>query len=132
MVLECVARKELVARHGRREQIPSLRGRVDYAIYYTEGTYDFGYDTGDGEHQSFRQESRDDTGLVTGLYGYIQQDGTLHVVKYEADERGYRWTTSNYRPVPSIPVKRPPPPKTQLRRPLIVGPIPAPLPRLRR
>ena len=52
---------------------------------------------GDGEHQSFRQESRSETGVVTGLYGYIENDGSLRVVQYEADENGYRSSTAKYR-----------------------------------
>ena len=53
--------------------------------------------TGGGEHQSFRQESRTEAGVVRGLYGYIEKDGSLRVVQYEADQNGYRSSTAKYR-----------------------------------
>ena len=53
--------------------------------------------SGGGEHQSFRQESRTEAGVVTGLYGYVESDGSLRVVRYEADENGYRSSSAKYR-----------------------------------
>lgn len=40
--------------------------------------------------QSFREESRDDTGKIRGRYGFVGPDNVLYITDYEADIRGYR------------------------------------------
>lgn len=42
-----------------------------------DGTYTFGYENTDG---TFRAENKDANGLVTGKYGYIDQNGQLQVL----------------------------------------------------
>ena len=42
-----------------------------------DGTYTFGYENTDG---TFRAENKDANGLVTGKYGYFDQNGQLQVL----------------------------------------------------
>lgn len=55
-------------------------------------TYAFGYDVQnpDTDDVHFRHEERLANGTVVGSYGYVTPDGNAHVVRYIADERGYR------------------------------------------
>ncbi|XP_008193009.2 larval cuticle protein 1 [Tribolium castaneum] len=58
------------------------------------GTYAFGYDiddSGSGNVQ-FRNEERHPNGTVTGSYGYVDPEGRVRIVRYIADQRGYRAT----------------------------------------
>jgi len=132
MVPVSSARKDtrLLVQYGRREEIPATK-RILYERIYSNGLYDFGYDTGHGAHQSFRRESRDASGLVKGIYGYMEDDGSIRYVKYRADAGGYRSRSFIYRPVVTATVRTPPPPDPEedSRRlgPLIVGLLPHPL-----
>ncbi|CAN7989546.1 unnamed protein product [Ixodes hexagonus] len=54
-----------------------------------KGSYKFGYDTGEGPHQNFRQEERSSDGTVRGRYGYMDANGYLRVVEYVADDSGF-------------------------------------------
>ncbi|KAI9565972.1 Cuticle protein 6 [Daphnia sinensis] len=77
------------------------------------GAYTFGYDTGGGEHQSYRVETRSPDGTVTGRYGYVDPEGVLRIVDYVADRRGYR---------PKITTRYP-----VSRTTSFIGPIPSPI-----
>ncbi|XP_047500548.1 uncharacterized protein LOC125046708 [Penaeus chinensis] len=85
--------------------------------FNNDGTYMFSYDTGSGEHQSFRTEERDAKGGVTGRFGYVDPDGALRITEYQADTEGYRANMLIYHRVNSAP-----------RDPLIVGPLPQRVP----
>ncbi|XP_063594524.1 uncharacterized protein LOC134771519 [Penaeus indicus] len=85
--------------------------------FNNDGTYMFSYDTGSGEHQSFRTEERDAKGGVTGRFGYVDPDGALRITEYQADTQGYRANMLIYHRVNSAP-----------RDPLIVGPLPQRVP----
>ncbi|CAB3364716.1 Hypothetical predicted protein [Cloeon dipterum] len=89
-------------------------GRAHFVQHNLDGTYHFGYDTGSGEHQSYREEKRFPGGRIEGKYGYVDPDGVLRVVEYVADQRGYRsrLTTQNVNSGFSVP---------------FIGPIPPPL-----
>lgn len=54
-----------------------------------KGSYKFGYDTGDGPHQNFRQEERSSDGTVRGRYGFMDANGYLRIVEYVADDSGF-------------------------------------------
>ncbi|XP_035219559.1 larval cuticle protein 16/17-like [Stegodyphus dumicola] len=112
-------------------------GRVQYQLL-NKDVYQFGYDTGTGPSQSFREETRDADGIVRGRYGFIDPLGALRIIDYMADHTGFhvlsalRLTpeTSTFS-VPSTPrptrPSRPPKPKPRLP---FLGPIPPFLPRL--
>ncbi|XP_076359641.1 cuticle protein 10.9-like [Tachypleus tridentatus] len=53
--------------------------------------YDYGFQTVDelGTEVN-RQEAGDGAGRVTGAYGYTDRDGIYRLVKYIADEKGFR------------------------------------------
>lgn len=70
---------------------------VDWTNYFDQepqgpGTYAFGYDIEDPETNNiqFRDEERLPNGTVIGSYGYVKPDGDIFVVRYVADEKGYR------------------------------------------
>ncbi|TRY77139.1 hypothetical protein TCAL_08009, partial [Tigriopus californicus] len=46
-----------------------------------DGTYKFGYKASDG---TFKSETKDKNGVVTGKYGFIDGDGQLKVVEYSS------------------------------------------------
>ncbi|XP_059473092.1 uncharacterized protein LOC132195243 [Neocloeon triangulifer] len=89
-------------------------GRALFSKMNLDGSYHFGYDTGSGQHQSYREEKRFPGGRIEGKYGYVDPDGVLRVVEYVADQRGYRsrLTTRNVNSGGSFP---------------FIGPIPSPL-----
>ncbi|XP_022237506.1 uncharacterized protein LOC111084988 [Limulus polyphemus] len=62
---------------------------IQYHSQTDRGTYNFGYDTGLFGAHSFRQEHRDENGIVRGRYGYTDPHGKLRVVHYEAGTFGY-------------------------------------------
>ncbi|XP_045470744.1 uncharacterized protein LOC123678021 [Harmonia axyridis] len=59
------------------------------------GTYAFGYDIDDIENNNvqFRNEEKLSNGSVVGNYGYLDPNGDVVMVRYIADERGYRANT---------------------------------------
>ena len=57
--------------------------------YNDDGSYTYGYTGADG---SFKLERKSADGKVTGSYGYIDPDGKEVVIKYGADEDGYKPT----------------------------------------
>lgn len=70
---------------------------VDWTNYYDHepqgpGTYAFGYDIEDPDTDNvqYRDEERLPNGTVIGSYGYLKPDRSLIVVRYVADEKGYR------------------------------------------
>ncbi|XP_013772778.1 cell wall protein IFF6-like [Limulus polyphemus] len=63
---------------------------IQYHSQTDRGTYNFGYDTGLFGAHSFRQEYRDENGVVRGRYGYTDPYGKLRVVYYEAGPLGYK------------------------------------------
>ncbi|KFM76613.1 Cuticle protein 6, partial [Stegodyphus mimosarum] len=53
-----------------------------------QGDYKFGYNTGnDG---SFREETRNPDGSVSGAYGYIDGSGKQQVIRYTAGKDGFK------------------------------------------
>ncbi|XP_053207109.1 uncharacterized protein LOC128391281 [Panonychus citri] len=63
---------------------------IQYQSQSDKGSYNFGYDTGlSGAHQ-FHQESKDDSGLVRGRYGYTDPDGKLRLVYYSSGSNGFQ------------------------------------------
>ncbi|GBM07870.1 hypothetical protein AVEN_96489-1 [Araneus ventricosus] len=78
--------------YGRVVPIPA-GGRVQYQLIHRD-SYQFGYDTGTGPSQSFREETRDSGGTVRGRYGYIDPLGTLRIVDYMADHTGFHILSS--------------------------------------
>merc|ERR1712223_352351 len=56
-------------------------------------SYTYSYQVADAEEATYiaQSESRDGS-LVTGEYSYVDPNGALVTVKYEADEAGYRET----------------------------------------
>jgi len=56
-------------------------------------SYTYSYQVADAEESTYiaQSESRDGA-LVTGEYSYVDPNGALVTVKYEADEAGYRET----------------------------------------
>lgn len=118
--------------YGRVVPIPA-GGRVQYQLLNRD-TYQFGYDTGTGPSQSFREESRDSDGTVRGRYGYIDPLGALHIVEYMADHTGFHILSSLKLTAETTPTKAPTTPKpTRPSRPParlpFLGPIPPFLPR---
>ncbi|KAK8761607.1 hypothetical protein V5799_027129 [Amblyomma americanum] len=66
--------------------------RTQYLVqeHAGQGSYKFGYDTGEGaQQQNFRQEERTSDGTVRGRYGFTDANGYLRVIEYVADETGY-------------------------------------------
>lgn len=122
---------------GRKVAIPA-GGRVQYQ-HLNKSSYQFGYDTGTGPSQSFREETRHSNGTVQGRYGFIDPLGTLRIVDYIADSKGFRILSSlklTAGPSPTVAPKPPtptkPPTTKSTRKPLILpflGPIPPFLPR---
>lgn len=58
------------------------------------GNYNFNYKESHGTGGSFRQESGDASGRVTGSYGFTGADGRRRVVNYVADAAGFRASVS--------------------------------------
>ncbi|XP_071512775.1 uncharacterized protein [Panulirus ornatus] len=87
----------------------------NHFVFRSDGTYSFSYDTGAGQHQSFRIETRDSKGRVSGRFGYVDPDGVLRITEYQADTEGYRANMEIYHLVSWFP-----------RSPLLVGPLPQP------
>ena len=52
-----------------------------------DGSYTFGFQAADG---SFRQETRDVKGEVSGKYGFLEHGGRLKTVEYSAGKNGFR------------------------------------------
>ena len=104
------------------------------------GDYKFGYDTGKGDEQSFREETRLPDGTVSGAYGYVDETGKQRIVKYTAGKDGFKVQSdtgaddspkpaSRAAPAPSPP--RPAPVPQQAYRPPpqpAYSPQPAPRP----
>lgn len=63
---------------------------IQYHSQSEKGSYKFGYDTGaSGAHQ-FHQESKDESGVVRGKYGYTDPEGKLRLVYYSSGSNGYQ------------------------------------------
>ncbi|XP_068630737.1 uncharacterized protein [Battus philenor] len=77
-----------------KEHAPPPAGeRTEFRMHGMKGphSYQFGYDTGKGKNRQFRYEERDNDGHVRGHYGYMDRNGKLRVVNYDADpEHGFR------------------------------------------
>ncbi|CAN7988560.1 unnamed protein product, partial [Ixodes hexagonus] len=69
------------------------------------GNYDFGYEEKHTSGGSFRQETGDAYGRKYGSYGLTDADGRVRIVKYVADEHGFRATITTNEPgtAPSTP-----------------------------
>lgn len=70
---------------------------VDWTNYYDHepngpGTYAFGYDVENpaDDNVQYRDEERLANGTVIGSYGYLKPDNSIFIVRYVADENGYR------------------------------------------
>ncbi|MPC44707.1 hypothetical protein E2C01_038386 [Portunus trituberculatus] len=90
-----------------------IAAEENFYSFNPDGTYTFSYDTGGGEHQSFRIEMRDASGRVSGRFGYVDPAGALRITEYQADSSGYRASIEVYHQVSLAPPT-----------PLIVGPVP--------
>uniref|UniRef100_A0A0N7ZAK7 Uncharacterized protein n=2 Tax=Scylla olivacea TaxID=85551 RepID=A0A0N7ZAK7_SCYOL len=90
-----------------------IAAEENFYSFNPDGTYTFSYDTGGGEHQSFRIEMRDASGRVSGRFGYVDPAGALRITEYQADSSGYRASIEVYHQVSLAPPT-----------PLIVGPLP--------
>ncbi|GIY77245.1 uncharacterized protein CEXT_291351 [Caerostris extrusa] len=123
--------------YGRVVPIPA-GGRVQYQLI-NKDSYKFGYDTGTGPSQSFREETRDSDGTVRGRYGFIDPLGTLRIVYYMADHTGFHVlsslkltaeTTTKVTPTTPRPTRPTTvrPPRDPVRLPFL-GAIPPFLPR---
>ncbi|GFY23285.1 uncharacterized protein TNCV_3939811 [Trichonephila clavipes] len=105
--------------YGRVVPIPAgTRAHYNLQNFAGPGTYKFGYDTGPGPNQSFRQEERGPEGEVKGRYGYVEPSGALRVVEYRADSTGFhilktRTLVPDMKPKPAVKVRTP-----------FVGPLP--------
>lgn len=121
--------------YGKVVPIPA-GGRVQYQLLHRD-SYQFGYDTGTGPSQSFREESKEADGTVRGRYGYIDPLGALHIIDYMADHTGFHILSSLKLTAETTTAKAPTTPKpTRPTRPTrppaqlpFVGPIPPFLPR---
>ncbi|GFS88664.1 cuticle protein 6 [Nephila pilipes] len=67
------------------------------------GDYKFGYDTGKGDGQSFREETRLPDGSVQGAYGYVDETGKQRVIKYTAGKNGYQVEGDGIPKAPAAP-----------------------------
>merc|ERR1712045_290510 len=79
-------------RIGKAINSSPAESRID--PYYNENpSYTYAYQVADQERQTYiaQTESRDGT-LVQGEYSYVDPNGSLITVQYEADEDGYRET----------------------------------------
>ncbi|CAG5039918.1 unnamed protein product [Parnassius apollo] len=75
---------------------PPAGERTEFRMHGMKGphSYQFGFDTGKGKNRQFRYEERDNDGHVRGHYGYMDRNGKLRVVNYDADpEHGFRAET---------------------------------------
>ncbi|CAG9838983.1 unnamed protein product [Diabrotica balteata] len=70
---------------------------LDYSNYNTfqpngQGTYSFGYEIEDPDTQNiqFRDEERKADGTIIGSYGWVKPDGNIIMVRYIADQKGFR------------------------------------------
>jgi len=95
---------------------PSFDGSelpTNFTMDHKTGAYTFGYDTGGGEHQSYRVESRSPEGAITGYYGFIDPKGILRIVSYVANQQGYRAMVTAHYPV------------SHWRSTSVIGPVPS-------
>ncbi|XP_023237619.1 pupal cuticle protein 20-like [Centruroides sculpturatus] len=103
---------------GRPVRLPSgRRTHFQTTGHRGPGSYRYGYDTGTGgPAQLFHQEERTSRGEVRGSYGYLDRPGLFRVVRYSADDRGFRVLSGPYLLTAEIPEENPYPP--------FVGPLP--------
>ncbi|CAN8017478.1 unnamed protein product, partial [Ixodes persulcatus] len=78
---------------------------IIFHSFQVHGNYDFGYEEKHTSGGSFRQESGDAYGRKYGSYGLTDADGRVRIVKYVADEHGFRATITTNEPgtAPSTP-----------------------------
>ncbi|KAF5297740.1 hypothetical protein FQR65_LT09914 [Abscondita terminalis] len=62
-----------------------------------KNTYEYGYEIEDIKTNNFqfKNEKRELDGSVSGSYGYLAYDGSIHLVHYVADKNGYRAKVEN-------------------------------------
>ena len=78
---------------NRQERVQSrLRqlSTVDQQVKYEQRPYEYGYQLDDTNGSHGHVEKRDESGRVEGEYSINLGDGRVRVVKYVADENGYR------------------------------------------
>ncbi|XP_069959696.1 streptococcal hemagglutinin-like [Cherax quadricarinatus] len=63
-----------------------LGSRAQYYVLHSDGTYKYGYDTGDGNYE---QSMAQTPGNVAGAFGYKDPTGTNIKLEYTADDRGF-------------------------------------------
>ncbi|KAG8200069.1 hypothetical protein JTE90_001926 [Oedothorax gibbosus] len=80
---------------GRRGHFGERR-----SLPYRQAASEFGYRVQNKDQQSshFRQEHRDENGVVRGSYGLRDVDGTFRLVRYIADEKGFRADVTSNEP----------------------------------
>ncbi|GBM43789.1 hypothetical protein AVEN_92774-1 [Araneus ventricosus] len=52
--------------------------------------YSFGYSIKDEHGEQHRSEEKDESGVVTGSYGFVDEKGIHRIVYYIADKNGFR------------------------------------------
>ncbi|PRD37877.1 UNVERIFIED_CONTAM: Cuticle protein 6 [Trichonephila clavipes] len=76
-----------------------------------QGDYKFGYNTGnDG---SFREETRNPDGSVSGAYGYIDASGKQKIIRYTAGKEGFKAEGDDIPKAPPAPAPVAPQPAYQ-------------------
>ncbi|XP_054722578.1 endocuticle structural glycoprotein SgAbd-8-like [Uloborus diversus] len=76
-----------------------------------QGDYKFGYNTGnDG---SFREETRNPDGSVSGAYGYIDASGKQKIIRYTAGKDGFKAEGDDIPKAPPAPQPTAPQPAYQ-------------------
>merc|ERR1712142_1174130 len=63
-----------------------LGARAQYYVLHDDGTYKYGYDTGDGVYE---QAMANAPGDVSGSYGYKDASGADVKLEYTANEQGF-------------------------------------------
>lgn len=71
--------------------------RVQYYVLHADGTFKYGYDTGEGAYEAAKQQT---PGRQTGEFGYIDEHGNHIRLEYSADEGGFR-PSGTHLPTPS-------------------------------
>ncbi|XP_015908320.1 cuticle protein 2 [Parasteatoda tepidariorum] len=78
-----------------------------------QGDYKFGYNTGNGNDGSFREETRNPDGSVSGAYGYIDASGKQKIIRYTAGKDGFKAEGEDIPKAPPAPQPVAPQPQYQ-------------------
>ncbi|KAK3867602.1 hypothetical protein Pcinc_026957 [Petrolisthes cinctipes] len=78
--------------------------RSQYHIHHDDGTYKYGYSTGEDAYERAMSQT---PGKVSGAFGYKDATGTSYSLEYTADERGFIPSGSHLPVAPEVPEKQP-------------------------